>query len=133
MNEIEKKIIESLKNLSSLSSLHLFGSFAKDKADKKSDVDIAVLFEPGAILEPFDLISLQEDLSGTLERDVDLICLNTASPILALQVLEHGKILEIRNKAVYDHFVMKTMSDYADLKRLRKPLEDKISERKYYD
>ena len=53
--------------------LALFGSVLRDDFDPDSDVDVLVRFDPQARHTLFDLAQMQDDLSGLLGREADLI------------------------------------------------------------
>ncbi len=105
-------------------AVYLFGSAAAGRMHPGSDIDLAVLFEevPGAL----ELLDLRMELSDIAGRGVDLAVLNTASPILAMQVLKHGRRLIVRDRVAEAEFVIKTISMYYDLKRVRRPIEKNI-------
>lgn len=132
MDNIEKVIGAFFDSKKGIVSVHLFGSQAKGKAHAKSDVDCALLFEKGCVPDTLTLIQMREDLASSLNIDVDLVCLNTASPIIGLQIYKHGKILIQRNEKQYFQYIMDLFTDYFDLKLLRKPMEEAILKRKYY-
>lgn len=133
MTAIEKEIINFFKKLPHVAAVILFGSFARKTANERSDVDVAILFEKQHLESPEKILSLREDLSALLNRDVDLICLNTVSPILGMQVYKNGKILEMRNEREFADYQMRLFSEYAELKELRAPMEKDILKRKLYD
>jgi len=49
----------------------LFGSWARNSATAKSDIDVLVEFKPGASL--FDMMALADYLEGKLGNRVDLV------------------------------------------------------------
>ena len=53
--------------------LALFGSVLRDDFRPDSDVDVLVRFDPQARHTLFDLAQMQDDLSGLLGREADLI------------------------------------------------------------
>ena len=71
-----KKIIQGIKKNKenmrkfSVKKIGLFGSFAKEKQNKKSDVDIVVDFENPSFDNYMDLLFL---LEKTFKRKVDLV------------------------------------------------------------
>jgi predicted nucleotidyltransferase len=132
MDNIEKTTQHFFKNKSGIVSVHLFGSQVKGYANEKSDVDCAILFERDSILKPLDLIELRESLSSVLHKEVDLVCLNTASPIISMQIYKHGKVIINNNSKLYAKYIINLFTDYCDLKILRKPMENAILNRKYY-
>jgi predicted nucleotidyltransferase len=133
MDNIEKTLIALFGNKQEIISVHLFGSHSKGTATEKSDVDCAILFNKDSLPDMMKLIEIRELLSDTLNQDVDLVCLNTASPIICMQVYKYGRIVIRNNPAQYSQYIMDLFTDYFDLKMMRKPLEDNILKRKYYD
>lgn len=131
MQNIVEKIKSFFESIPEILSADLFGSFAEGRENDKSDVDIAVLCRP--IPSALTLISWREELSVLLNKEVDLICLNTASPIIAMQVLKNGKNILVKNEREYVNYQIKTYVNYAELKELRAPMEQEILKRKYYD
>lgn len=100
----------------------LYGSAATGRTHASSDVDLALLVG-GALPDAFALAALRVDLAALLGRDVDVVLLDTASPILAMEVLRHHRPLTNRRPALLDQFLAKTLSAYFDLKRVRRPIE----------
>lgn len=103
----------------------LFGSYAKGHARADSDVDIAVLLagpEPG----PLARLQLQQELADYLHRSVDLIVLNSTSPVLAMQVLAYHRVIFCDDAVALASFQATTVTAYADLKRARAPVEQAL-------
>lgn len=98
----------------------LFGSGAKGKMRKESDLDIAVYFQPERDLEweEFDKTYKNEnrmalDLERLLKREVDLIVLNRAKAILADEILRKGNPIVIKDRGIFlDYFCI--ISDEAE-------------------
>ena len=53
-------------------TITVFGSVARDEANKKSDIDMLVEFEPDAAVGLFKFIELEDYLGGILGCEVDL-------------------------------------------------------------
>lgn len=130
--EIPHLITQFFKDIKGIISVHIFGSYAKGIANDHSDVDCAVLFDRNSIPNEMEIIQMRENLSNVINKEVDLICRNTASPILNMQIYKHGLLLIDNDHKQYALFVMDLFTDYFDIKLLCKPFEDKILERKYY-
>ena len=96
---------------------YLFGSYARGVQTPQSDVDIAVLFSrtPENLLEHH--LRLSNDLSDILGKDVDLIILNVAPPLLRYQVIKHGRLIYCRNERERISFESKSMCEYLDFSR----------------
>ncbi len=56
-----------------VTSLALFGSFARDEARPDSDVDLLVEFDPAAHVGLFELVDVKDHLEKLLGRQVDLV------------------------------------------------------------
>ena len=133
MNNIENSILNYFASHPHIVSITLFGSYAKNTATETSDVDIAILWERSHVPPVLTMIEWREDLCTIFQKEVDLVCLNTASPIIGMQAFKDGKTLVIKNSREYATYQMILFSDYAELKELRAPMEKNILKRKYYD
>ena len=107
----------------------LIGSFATGKSRPDSDVDVAVLF--GRIPDHMEILDLRERLSEGLKRDIDLVVLNDAGPIIRMQALKTGIRLRAE-KGAYEDFFVRTVNEYEDLKQIRAPIEEAVLRRKIY-
>ena len=93
----------------------LFGSTARGDARRDSDIDVAVL-----AVEAFDPISMTNDISGYLGTScVDVVDLRRASPLLALEVLRHGRLLYESHPGNYAAFYSLALRRYVDTAKLR--------------
>lgn len=73
--------------------LALFGSAAKGKLKKDSDIDLLVEFEPDAQVGFIILSRMQRELSDLIHRKVDLVPKGGLKPILRQDVLSTMKVL----------------------------------------
>lgn len=89
----------------------LFGSQARGKAGALSDVDVAVFFEPGYTQD--DVALLWNELEDMLKKNVDLLVLNNAAPVLAWPALR-GKPLLIRDRRFYLEYMLETSREAED-------------------
>lgn len=110
-----------------LDTLWLFGSEAEGKERQGSDVDLAALFRRQP--EGLELMDARTELEEILRRDVDLVDLDHASPILGMQVLQRGRLLLDRNPRRRSSFSGRTLSMYEDLKIVRRKGEQLLMER----
>lgn len=110
-----------------LDVLWLFGSEAQGTTHPESDVDLAALFRqrPDAL----EVLGARGDLEEILGREVDLVDLDRASPILAMQVLKHGRLLVDRDPRRRIAFFVRTLNLYEDLKIQRRDIERRLFER----
>lgn len=87
---IKRKIVPILKKQGVLKAA-LFGSFARGKANKSSDVDLLVKLKKDKSL--LDLVELKIELEEILDRKVDLVTYNSLHPLLKKIVLNEQKII----------------------------------------
>lgn len=101
--------------------LWLFGSEASGRATPDSDVDVAGLFatRPSTL----DLLDAQQALSALLGREVDLVDLDRASPILAMQVYRHGRVLVDTEPKRRIRAISAAASRYEDVRITRREAE----------
>ncbi len=93
----------------------LFGSAATGKTHKRSDIDLAFLFD-----KPVDILSLTNKVTRLLHADnVDVIDLRRASPLLRYSAIRHGKLLYEREKGMYHEYYSLAFRIYIDTKKLR--------------
>jgi len=89
----------------------------------ESDVDVSIMFKKAPCF--YDITDLKDQLSSRIGREVDILVLNTASPIMRLQVLKYGQLIK-KDEKVYNDFFVRTLNEYSDLKYLRKEAENSI-------
>ncbi len=97
---------------------YLFGSLAEGRAHPRSDIDIAILLreDADASVGGKRHFALWEAVERFTDRKVDVVVLNTASPILQHQVLKHGKLLYEGDRRARVEFEVRAGKIYADLK-----------------
>jgi predicted nucleotidyltransferase len=128
------RIVKSLKNIFSerqkIILAFVYGSYASKRISPSSDVDIGILFKT---IPPMDAINdITEALSSILTREVDLVILNQASPILKMQILKNGILLYASKRKYFHQFYTDTVNQYDDLKRIRKKCEENILKGRIY-
>lgn len=76
---------------------YLFGSYAKGKERENSDVDIAVYVNELIAKDSKKVLDFQikhmSNISDILKKEVDLVILNQASPLLRHEVISEGILL----------------------------------------
>lgn len=104
-----------------------FGSRARNEQTPASDVDVAVLLE-GDIDLKSELLLRAAVVEELKRDDVDLVILNSASPLLAWEIVTTGKRLFSRDPDRSDSFEDRTIRRYLDTAYLRKLQHDLIRE-----
>jgi len=89
----------------------LFGSHATGKVYKESDVDVAVYLQEGCSLSTVKKI--WSDIENIVKKDVDLIVLNTAPPLIAQAALR-GEPLIIKDYTRYLKYLLETSGEAED-------------------
>ena len=134
------KIVRNAKIVKSLEPLlnekrgilltFLFGSFVNKRVRPLSDVDIGILFR--TVPDVYAINDLTEELSSLLQREVDLVVLNHASPVLKMQILKNGILIYASDRRHFHQFFVDTVNQYDDLKRIRKKCEESILKGRIY-
>ena len=79
-----KKLKPILEKEYKVKTIGLFGSFAKNKANEDSDVDILVQFSEDI---GWEFVDLKQFLEENLEREVDLVTVEALKPELKEEIL----------------------------------------------
>lgn len=100
--EIERKqLIERIRNYMDnlpVEKAWIFGSFARSKESRDSDVDLLVRFKKPNNLDLFDYVGLKIDLEGLTGRQVDIVEEGYILPA-AKEKVEKEKVLIYERKA----------------------------------
>jgi len=122
-----QRIADLLDRRFGLDTLWLYGSEAGGTARTDSDVDLAALFRRRP--DPLEVLDARADLEELLHRDVDLVDLDQTSPILGMQVLKHGRLLEDRNPGRRHAAFGRILGLYEDVQILRREVEQAVLRR----
>ena len=90
--EISGRAIEEFCLLHHIRRLALFGSILRGDFKPESDIDVLVMFEPGAT-PGFGFIGIQDELSEILGRTVDLHTPASLSRYFRDEVLHEAEVL----------------------------------------
>jgi predicted nucleotidyltransferase len=125
--DVIDRVVTLLDERFGLDALFVFGSEAVGTQHRDSDLDLAALLRqrPDA-LEVLDAQTMLEEISG---KDVDLVDLGAASPILARQVLRSGRCVFGPSAPALACFEATLLGRYEDLKRIRSEAESALVER----
>jgi predicted nucleotidyltransferase len=107
---------------------YLFGSCATGQARPESYVDVAVLLSGTDEMERFErrlrLMGEVEEALG--RRPADVVVLNDAPPLLAHQVLRHGRLIFERDRAARVEFEVRAGQVYTDLVPMRQVFREAL-------
>ncbi|MEO6193723.1 MAG: nucleotidyltransferase domain-containing protein [Thermoanaerobaculia bacterium] len=108
----------------------LFGSTARGEARKGSDVDLGVLLDPDT-REVRSKVLVQLDRAAG--REVDLVFLDEALPLLRFEISRDGVLLFERQEGLWTGFKVKAMVDWWDwaptIRRIHKTMIQRLRER----
>jgi predicted nucleotidyltransferase len=94
--QVEPAIVGVARRTPGVVAVYLFGSLARDRAHRDSDIDVAVLLDwaayPSSATRFEARLRLTGELGAALGRnDVDLVVLNDAPPVFAREVVTSGR------------------------------------------
>lgn len=125
--ELASRIQRRLASDDSVGTVWIFGSEEIGRARASSDLDVAVLFSKPAA--PSELLRLRASLEEATGRSVDLVDLRDSSPILATQVVRHGRVIVDRDRIARAEFVASLPSRRYDVIRVRREAERRLIKR----
>jgi len=99
------------QSLEDISFAFLFGSHARLKTFKESDVDIAVYFKEEYSFERVKKI--WSDLEDLLKKEIDLITLNNAPPLIGYSAIK-GKDIVINDYTTYLNYMLRISQEAED-------------------
>lgn len=125
-SEDVERIIEALadrcRGLPPVVLLYLHGAHARGTQSALSDLDLAVLLEPGAARNRRIHADVLFALEETCERDdVDMVILNTAGPIIADRVIRQGRLVyarDDRERIIFEASVIRKALDFRFFSRV---------------
>jgi predicted nucleotidyltransferase len=118
-------IVERLRRVfDDLVAVYRFGSTAQGTATSASDADIAILTR--ARIAPEQRFDAQEALAAEIGRDVDLVDLTCASPVMAIQVITRGELLYDDDTDARGRFEDRTFGAYARLNEERRGILERV-------
>ena len=117
-----KRRLKSLFADPGLRLIILFGSVATNKMHKRSDIDLAFLFD-----DFVDTIDLTNKVSRLLQTDsIDVIDARKASPLLKFSIARSGILIYEREKGMFNEFYSLAFRRYIDVRKLRTARESYI-------
>jgi predicted nucleotidyltransferase len=122
---------EAIINKYNIELFIVFGSYAENINNSRSDLDLA--YKSSSILSEEKEVELLNELSAFYQRgDIDLINLVKAEPVLKVEIAKKGRLL-YGSEEKFEEFSIYAAAIYADTKFLRddrrKTLEKKLEVR----
>ncbi len=93
----------------------IFASQIQGEMRTNSDVDIAIYLSEKIDTETY--LKIKAELSEILKKEIDLIILNDATPLLKYQIYKNNILLFTRSKTMESNHKIKTLFEYSDMKR----------------
>ncbi len=113
--DIIKKAREILLQNKAIVFAYVFGSYVQKKIRKDSDIDLAIYLEDE--LGTYEYLELKMLLSEAFNREVDLVILNKATPLLKYEIYKNNILLFSNDKIVENKYKIKTLFEYNDMKK----------------
>jgi predicted nucleotidyltransferase len=119
IDRVEAPLAGALRDTRGIISAYVFGSVAKGRVHRESDLDVGVLLDWTVHPRGADRFEIRLDLAGRLRapigRPVDVVILNDAPPHLARHIMTEGRRLVVTD-AEQDHAHLRVvLSRAADL------------------
>ncbi|SHD76678.1 type VII toxin-antitoxin system MntA family adenylyltransferase antitoxin [Schnuerera ultunensis] len=131
VKKILKNHIDRLVKKYNIELMYIFGSYATNKNNENSDLDIAVYLEGEP--EAFIKLEILDELVGIFDReDIDLVILNKVDIVLQFQVIKYGEIVYMKDLLTKVLYESKTMDFYMDMEYFRN-VRNKIMHEKFLD
>ena len=116
-----------LKRHENIIFAYIFGSYVQEKLRKDSDIDIAIYLDKKIDAKIY--LKLKMDLMEACNREIDLIILNDATPLLKYEIYKSHILLFTNDKQLESNFKVKTLFEYNDIKRYLDLSYDKTIDR----
>ncbi|HVS14900.1 MAG TPA: nucleotidyltransferase domain-containing protein [Thermoanaerobaculia bacterium] len=118
---IADRIREALAGLPEVELAALFGSAARDRARPDSDVDVGLVVDDPS---PERFAEISARLHRALGRDIDLVDLSAAPPLLRFELARDGVPLVERRPYRWADFRAQAMLDWWDWEPYARRLHD---------
>jgi predicted nucleotidyltransferase len=125
--EVDEGLVAAIREFPEIAAAYLFGSRAGGQVRRTSDVDVAVIFAGRVDRETrFRVRCLlsQRVARAAGAASADVVDLETASPLLAHEVLRRGRLLLSRDEARRVAVVARQTMRYIDGRPMRRVLDE---------
>jgi len=110
---LQSKIIEVVDLFPKIHFVAIFGSYAKNCNRTDSDLDIAIAAEIPMSYQ--EIMQIKKELGVKLDKEIDLIDLNTVNGLILKEALCSCDIIVKKNTTLYANLIRKLIYDQADM------------------
>lgn len=117
--KMELKLEKVLSQYDFITNVLIFGSYATDKQNSMSDIDIAM--QTNKDIDIFELGEIISNLESALALKTDLVILNDLykkSPLLAYNIYQSHKAVYINDTGAYNNFKENALHYYLDFQHV---------------
>lgn len=115
IDKLTNKIKSFFSKEQNIAAVYLFGSYGTEYESKFSDIDLGIVFMPGAMIGLQDELDLEARLSLYLKTDsIDLVNLNKAPLYLRFQAITEGNLIYEKDYIATSNFIENTYRYYFD-------------------
>ncbi|MEC9489301.1 MAG: nucleotidyltransferase domain-containing protein [Halanaerobium sp.] len=126
--DLVAKTQKALAKFSAVQAVYLYGSYAEERANKYSDLDLGVLLDDG--YNQMVKLDILTSLSNKNFTNVDLVILNQAPPLLRYEIVKNNQLIYARDDfdaAGYFSLVIRKYFDFRPYLEIhRKYLKERI-------
>lgn len=105
-------------------AVYALGSAARDEVRFDSDIDLALLLAPGAVLPATELVALATRLTSEMGRPVDLGLLSSLNLVYTRQAVLAGRCIYRRSASLATGMVANWLGLYASFQDERREILD---------
>lgn len=113
--EAYNKYIDILTQYEKIAFAYIFGSCAKGELKNTSDIDFAIYLY--GHLDADKYLDLKMKLTEAGKREVDLVILNTASPLLKFEIYKNHKLIFTRDRLLESNYKIRVLFEFNDMKK----------------
>lgn len=96
---------------------YIFGSYASKLGREDSDIDIDIAIYLKDQIDTKEYLNIKTNLIESCGKEIDLIILNEATPLLKLEIYRNNILLFTRDKTIESNFKVKRLFEYSDMKK----------------
>ena len=131
-NDLSKQLFNIIPQVPYLKMLILFGSRGRGEAHENSDWDFAVLYDQDSAeqyLKGWDWFKIYNLLADAFEissDDIDVVNLDTCSPLIAHHVARDGQLIYEQEAGLFEQFKADKLMTKEELRQLRSKLRKEL-------